>query len=77
MCAAAPQIAGATGAVWAAEASWAAASKKVEMQQAAVHNANSALEAVLDTPLAHTAHKALHAADAKLQVRLPLAGFRL
>lgn len=54
--------------MWAAEASWAAASKKVEMQEAAVNSANDALKAVLDTPLAHMAHQALHAADAKLQV---------
>jgi hypothetical protein len=63
------QVAGATGAVWAAEASWAAANKKVEMQQAAVSNADDALKAALNTPLAHVAHQVLHAATAKLQVR--------
>lgn len=62
------QVAGATGSLWAAEAAWAAASKQVEKQKMVVANANDALSAALDTPLAKLAHKGLHRAEERLQV---------
>lgn len=62
------QVAGATGSLWAAEATWAAASKQVEAQQAAVTRANNVLALTLRTPWAKRAHKALTSAQERLEV---------
>jgi len=55
--------------MWAAEAAWAAANRKVEMQQAALVAANNTLQATINTPLAKLAHQAVLAAEGRLEVR--------
>ena len=62
------QVAGATGSLWAAEAAWAAANRKVEVHKGAVAKATSTFQASVNTPRAQRAEKALQAAEAKLKV---------
>jgi hypothetical protein len=67
-CLVSSQVASATGGLWAADAAWAAAAKRAEMQQASVASATTAFKAAADTPLAQAAHHAWQAAEQRLQV---------